>query len=120
LPFDQKLRKHERITQGHEYRAVIRQGKMVSGKAFKAYLLTGKDLRRKAGFIAGKGVGGACDRNRAKRLLREAYRRLKPGLDVYGFSVVFVARQSTLQVGSSGIMSEMREMFERCGLLKEE
>ena len=119
MPFDQKLRRHERITQEHEYRTVIRQGKLVTGTGFKAYFLTGKDLRRKAGFIVGKGVGGACDRNRAKRLLKEAYRRLKPGLKPQGFRVVFVARQGLSQAESLEVASEMRGMFEKCGLLKE-
>jgi ribonuclease P protein component len=47
------------------------------------------------GFTASKKVGGAVVRNRARRRLREAARRLLPELGVSGVDYVVVARQST-------------------------
>lgn len=47
------------------------------------------------GFTASKKVGGAMVRNRAKRRLREAARRLLPELGVAGVDYVLVARQQT-------------------------
>ena len=44
--------------------------------------------------VAGKRVGKAVQRNRAKRLVREALRRLHPGLR-QGFDVVVVVRGTT-------------------------
>jgi ribonuclease P protein component len=46
----------------------------------------------RAGFTATKRIGGAVDRNRAKRRLREAARLLLPALATPGFDYVFVAR----------------------------
>ncbi|MFI4966777.1 MAG: ribonuclease P protein component [Caulobacterales bacterium] len=46
----------------------------------------------RAGFTATKRIGGAVERNRAKRRLREAARLLLPGLASPGFDYVFVAR----------------------------
>ena len=46
----------------------------------------------RAGFTATKRIGGAVDRNRAKRRLREAARLLLPDLASPGFDYVFVAR----------------------------
>ena len=46
----------------------------------------------RAGFTATKRVGGAVERNRAKRRLREAARLLLPQLASPGFDYVFVAR----------------------------
>jgi ribonuclease P protein component len=114
---DQSLRKRDRITEEYEYKAVIRNGQPLPGKAFKVYLLRGPNLQRKAGFIAGKRVGSACDRNRAKRLLREAYRRLKPLTEPSGFNIVFVARSAAVHLSTDEVAAEMTELFKRCELL---
>jgi ribonuclease P protein component len=46
----------------------------------------------RVGFTATKRIGGAVERNRAKRRLREAARLLLPALASPGFDYVFVAR----------------------------
>jgi ribonuclease P protein component len=117
LPCDQRLRRRERITEEYEYKTVIHKGRLIRTKTFKAYFLSGEELERKAGFIAGKGVGGACERNRAKRLLRESYRGLKPQLPLRGFEVVFVARRGTAEADKGQIETEMKGMFEQWGVL---
>ena len=46
----------------------------------------------RAGFTATKRIGGAVERNRAKRRLREAARLILPDLAYPGFDYVFIAR----------------------------
>ena len=46
----------------------------------------------RVGFTATKRIGGAVERNRAKRRLREAVRLLLPALAAPGFDYVFIAR----------------------------
>ena len=46
----------------------------------------------RVGFTATKRIGGAVERNRAKRRLREAARLLLPGLASPGFDYVLIAR----------------------------
>jgi ribonuclease P protein component len=46
----------------------------------------------RAGFTATKRIGGAVERNRAKRRLREAARLILPDLARPGFDYVFIAR----------------------------
>jgi len=46
----------------------------------------------RAGFTATKRIGGAVERNRAKRRLREAARLILPALAHPGFDYVFIAR----------------------------
>lgn len=46
----------------------------------------------RAGFTATKRIGGAVERNRAKRRMREAARLLLPELAKPGYDYVFIAR----------------------------
>jgi ribonuclease P protein component len=118
LPSEEGLRPGERIRQECDYRQVIRKGRLITGQTFKAYFLISDRLDRKAGFIAGKHVGNAVFRNRAKRLLKETYRLLKNQLPACGFRVVFVARSKAATSTLGEIRNEMVWMFEECGLLK--
>jgi ribonuclease P protein component len=119
LPCNRTLRRHERITQQFEYKEVITTGKVLVGKRFKAYILLDAVRARKAGFIAGRTVGGACERNRARRLLREAYRHLKPSTAPRGFLAVFVASRGIARAGLSEVENDMRGMLESCSLVRD-
>lgn len=59
------------------------------------------------GFTATKKVGGAVQRNRAKRRLREASRRLLAQHGRPGWDYVFIAREATLEVGWSRLLDDM-------------
>jgi ribonuclease P protein component len=79
-----------RIHRTADYRRVLRGGKRVAGGLVIAYVqVTGHPSR--VGFVCGRGVGGAVARNRARRLLKEAWRLLLPRVQD-GFDLVVVAR----------------------------
>ena len=59
------------------------------------------------GFTATKKIGGAVERNRAKRRLREASRRLLARYGRPGWDYVFIAREATLEVGWSRLLDDM-------------
>ena len=58
------------------------------------------------GFTATKKIGGAVQRNRAKRRLREASRRLLARYGRPGWDYVFIAREATLEVGWSRLLDD--------------
>jgi len=59
------------------------------------------------GFTATKKIGGAVERNRAKRRLREASRRLLALHGRLGWDYVFIAREATLEAGWSRLLDDM-------------
>jgi ribonuclease P protein component len=117
LPSRQGLKKSERITRKFEYSSVISQRRTTAGRYFKTYLSIEQGAKRKAGFIAGKAVGSAVVRNRARRLLKESYRRLKTELQDQGFKLVFVAAPGISGAKAEDVLAEMRRILRRMGLL---
>jgi ribonuclease P protein component len=62
----------------------------------------------KIGFAVGKRVGGAVLRNRARRRMREAYRRLGAS-QASGYAVVFVGRAAVLECPFVELSRDMKE-----------
>jgi ribonuclease P protein component len=65
------------------------------------------------GFTASKRVGGAVERNRAKRRLREAAYKLLPELGQPGVDYVIVARPSTVSAPWDSLLDDMRNALIR-------
>ncbi|MFN7054492.1 ribonuclease P protein component [Hyphomonas sp.] len=59
------------------------------------------------GFTATKKIGGAVERNRAKRRLREAARQLLARFGRPGWDYVFIAREGTLTHGWARLLDDM-------------
>lgn len=65
-------------------------------------------------FVAGKKLGGAVVRNRSKRVLREAVRRV--GGPWPGFDVGLVARPRTSQASPEALCDALRAALKRSGV----
>lgn len=70
------------------------------------------------GVVAGRRVGTAVARNRAKRLLREAARHLYPHLAT-GWDLVLIARPPILTVKEPQVEAALEEMARKAGLWQE-
>jgi len=63
-------------------------------------------------FVAGRRVGGAVSRNRARRILRAAWREFAPRV-VDGYDVVLVARASIAGARSNELVAEVEQVLLR-------
>jgi ribonuclease P protein component len=92
------------------------QGSRWAGRLVVLYVLPrARGLR--TGFTAGRRIGGAVQRNRARRLMREAWRSLV-GRAGPGFDLVFVARAPIVQEGMREVAAEMAELLGRAGVIE--
>jgi ribonuclease P protein component len=76
-----------------EVRAARARGKAFADGPLVARVLPNalEPAQNRYAVVAGKKVGKAVERNRAKRLVREALRRLNPGLS-QGYDIVVIVR----------------------------
>lgn len=74
------------------------------------------DLSR-FGFTAGKSLGTAVARNRAKRLLREAVRTYLPGIGA-GWDLVFIARRPLADATLGQAREAVSHLLQRAGVLR--
>lgn len=95
---DARLRKRERLRKRREFLAVQRSGKRYHADLFVLIWAPGPAPWTRLGVTASRRVGGAVARNRAKRLIREAFRRNKPSLPP-ATDLVIIAKPAVVGAG---------------------
>ena len=90
---------------------VFRDAERVHGTRMVLFVAPGSG---EFALVAGKKIGGAVQRNRARRVLRAAYREVAPR-GVEGHDVVLVAREAIRDARTQDLITEMTELLQRGG-----
>ncbi len=109
------LPKGSRIAKSAEFRRVYSEGKRFDGRLMTLFLLPSEINIHRLGVTASKkGIGQAFQRNRAKRLLREAFRLSRVELDsvLTKYDWVLNARRGLLKVKLNQPLQEFRQLIE--------
>jgi ribonuclease P protein component len=69
-------------------------------------------------YVASRKVGNSVRRNRARRLIREAYRSFSSDI-IKGYDIIFVARNSINDHNAQEVRRSLYEALKACGLTGE-
>lgn len=112
---DQRLGRSRRLTRPGSFREAYAQGRRWVGRFMVLWLRSGEDASLRLGVVTGRKVGGAVQRTRARRLLREAYRRNRHRFSG-AVDVVLVGRRGILSAEWGELVDELMELAGRAGL----
>ena len=113
--------RRRRLSRSAEFDRVYREGRSHAGRHLVLYSFpreTGDDADPRLGLSVGRKVGGAVERNKVKRLLREAFWAAEERVPT-GHDFVVVARAEAAELadreGLAGIKTELDELLEKAG-----
>jgi len=102
----------ERIRRRPEFERVYNEGARISGRFMTVFVLANGQATPRCGIAATRKLGRAVERNRAKRLAREIFRRHKIAA---GYDIVIVPRREMLDAPFASLEADYDRAIERRG-----
>jgi len=113
-----RFTKAEHLTRKKEFESVFDEGKVFKNNEVVLYVIPNDFLHSRLGLVVSKKVGNSPRRNRAKRLLREAYRLNKHLLKTH-VDIIAIPRHpfssdlklSDVEDGFKKLLLQINEIF---------
>lgn len=111
------MKRRFRLTRSTDFKRVRRIGKSYAHPLVVLIVARSEIDQTRIGVVAGRAVGSAVHRNRAKRRIRACLEPLIACLPI-GWDMIFLARKPMDQAGFAEICSAVQVLIKRAGLLK--
>ena len=109
-----KFPKTDRILKRDVFRRVYEEGRKVQFKHFTAFVLTNQSGGARIGITATRKTGNSVERNRARRLVREAFRKNK-WLVPHGVDIVINVKRPLVEACYRDLEGELIALLKRAG-----
>ena len=113
------MKKRYRLTRQADFQRVLSRNRLYAGRALIAFAVARDQGGSRVGVSASRKLRGAVARNRARRRLREAARRVLLAPDSplrergIGYDVVLIARPAAVELPFASVEAETRALLER-------
>ena len=113
------MKKTEMLKKNYQFRKVLSRGKFFREKNIEIFLLKNTLKINLLGIAISTKNGKAFQRNRAKRLIREAYTKLEPQLIEGNSIVILINKNSNLkELEFKIVLEELEKCFEKAKIIK--
>jgi ribonuclease P protein component len=102
-----------RLRTGAEFRRVFEKGIRLSGPLFVLVAVENSEGHDRLGLTVSRRVGGAVSRNRARRLIREGFRRRRARVSARGFDLVVLATRALSEQSQGEVDRELADRLRR-------
>ncbi len=107
------------LTRNGQFQRLYRKGNSVVTPTMVLYASKNRLGVNRLGITAGKKVGGAVQRNRAKRRIRELFRNAMPHFK-QGYDICIVARTYTVEAPAAKLQRDFQTSIEKLGMWNHE
>jgi ribonuclease P protein component len=109
----ERFSKARRVRRRREFQRVFDLSLRIRGQYFTVLMAPNAESRPRLGIVASKKLGNAVHRNRAKRLIREIFRRSDMQTARQGVDFVVIPRREVFDAPYSSIESDLRSTLKR-------
>ena len=112
------LPRQRRLTSSREFKTVFTGGRTYTNRLIILKILPVNSVRSsRFAFSTSTKIGTRVDRNRTKRLLREAVRSVLSRVRTNGYDAVLIARAKAREAGLAEIVRAAMELLGKAGLV---
>ncbi|WP_110942907.1 ribonuclease P protein component [Inediibacterium massiliense] len=106
-----KLRKNA------DFKKIYAKGNSMANRQLVLFYMKNNQVYNRIGFIASKKVGKSVDRNRARRLIKEAFRIYNQQIEK-GYDLIFIARVNINDATYQEVEKAVAHILKKSKILK--
>lgn len=105
------------LRKNKDFSVIYKRGKSIGDRFVVIFYRPNGLTYNRTGFLASKKVGNSVQRNRAKRLMKESYRKMEGKLPT-GYDFIIIARNTINGKKCAEVEKSLASAFRRTGVRK--